>query len=104
MTHQEPTPSGSRDVQRGRTLTGRAGVVTGGGRGIGAAICAALVADGARVVALERAPQHTSADEPAEHYLRCTGMPPTAPTCVRRSAAVSKYSAGSTFWSPMPRW
>lgn len=51
-------------------LADRAGVVTGGGRGIGAGICATLLASGAGVVDLERSPATEAAPE---HYVRSQG-------------------------------
>jgi NAD(P)-dependent dehydrogenase (short-subunit alcohol dehydrogenase family) len=52
------------------TLAGRAGVVTGGGRGIGAGICATLLTAGAGIVDLERS---ASSEPTPERYLRLQG-------------------------------
>lgn len=52
-------------------LAGRAGVVTGGGRGIGAGMCAALLAAGAGVVDLERSAGPEASAHP--RYVRSRG-------------------------------
>ena len=80
------------------SLDGRIAVVTGGGSGIGEAICHRLAADGARVAALDVRLDAARRDDRGDRRRasRCTPTSATAPPSTPRSRASSASSARST--------
>ena len=74
------------------SLDGRIAVVTGGGSGIGAAICHRLAADGARVAALDVRLDGAQADDRARSATAspCTPTSATAPRSTPRSPQVER--------------
>ena len=76
-----------------QALAGKHAVVTGGARGIGAAVTRALVAHGANVTMLGRSPNPSTdlADDPQLHYVQANVCEPEnsiAPLTQRAPASV----------------